>query len=68
MQGLIINNISNIYDVKVGNNVYRCNARGKFKNEDIVPLVGDKVELTIVDKEKKEAIIEKIIEIILVRL
>lgn len=62
MQGLIINNISNIYSVKVEDKIYKCNARGKFKTEDISPVVGDNVEIIITDDDKKEAIIEKILE------
>lgn len=62
MQGLIINNISNIYNVKVENKIYKCNARGKLKNEEISPAVGDNVKISIIDENKDEAIIEKILE------
>jgi len=44
MEGLIIKNISNDYVVKTNNNIYTCKARGKFRNEKIIPLVGDIVE------------------------
>ena len=44
MEGLIIKNISNDYVVKTNNNIYTCKARGKFRNDKIVPLVGDTVE------------------------
>lgn len=43
MEGIIIKNISNDYVVSVGNNNYVCKARGKFRKDNIVPLVGDKV-------------------------
>lgn len=43
MEGLIIKNISNDYTVKDNNNVYICKARGKFKKDKIIPLVGDYV-------------------------
>lgn len=62
MQGLIISNISNIYNVKVNDIIYKCNARGKFKNEDISPVVGDNVEILVTDEEKKEAVIENILD------
>lgn len=61
MQGLIISNISNTYDVKINDVIYKCNARGKFKNEEISPVVGDNVEILVTDEEKKEAVIEKIL-------
>jgi len=43
MEGLIIKNISNDYLVKVGNQKYVCKPRGKFRNKNITPLVGDRV-------------------------
>ncbi len=61
MQGKIIGNISNIYKIKTKNNEYEAYARGKLKNEEIVPAVGDNVEIQITNEEKKEAIIEKIL-------
>ena len=60
MQGLIVENISNLYKIKVQNKIYEANARGKFKKEEITPVVGDKVEIQILDEENKKAVIEKI--------
>jgi len=60
MQGLIVENISNLYKIKVQNKTYEANARGKFKKEEITPVVGDKVEIQILDEENKKAVIEKI--------
>ena len=62
MQGLIIENISNLYQVKVEDTIYETTARGKFKKEEITPVVGDLVEITITDDDKKKAVIEKIYE------
>ena len=45
MQGLIIENISNLYRIKSGNKIYEATPRGKLKKEDITPVVGDKVEI-----------------------
>ena len=41
--------------------IYEAYARGKFKNEEKTPLVGDKVEIEITDSEKKIAVIEQIL-------
>lgn len=60
MQGLIIENISNLYKIKTKNGIYEANARGKFKKEEITPVVGDKVEIQILDEENKKAVVEKI--------
>ena len=60
MQGKIVGNISNIYQIKVENNLYKSYARGKLKQEETTPMVGDIVEIKIIEEEKKEAILEKI--------
>ena len=62
MQGLIIENISNLYKIKVDSKIYEANARGRLKKEEITPVVGDKVEIQILDEENKKAIIEKILQ------
>ena len=61
MQGRIIENISNLYKVKSDGNIYTTTARGKFKKDDITPVVGDLVELTEVNEEKMEAVIDEIL-------
>ena len=50
MQGIIIKNISNDYTILSGKEKYICKARGKFRKEKIIPLVGDNC---IFDPEKK---------------
>ena len=64
MQGIIVENKSNIYHVRVDgeNTIYSCYARGKFKKDEINPVVGDKVQFTVTDETKKEAVIDKIEE------
>lgn len=61
MQGLIIENISNLYKIKIDNKIYEANARGKLKKEEITPVVGDNVKIQILDEENKKAIIEEIL-------
>lgn len=39
--GVIIKIVSNQYTVKIDNEIITCNARGKFRNDKIIPLVGD---------------------------
>ena len=61
MQGLIVENVSNIYKVKTeSNDIFEATARGKFKKDEITPVVGDYVEIQITDEEKNKAVIEKI--------
>ena len=62
MQGIIIENISNLYKIEFQNNIYTATARGKFKLEELTPVVGDNVEFEIINNEKKEAVITQILE------
>lgn len=62
LKGRIVNNISNLYYVETNEGIYECNARGKFKNTDIIPVVGDIVNIEILDEENKKAIINTIEE------
>ena len=79
MQGLIIENIANLYKVRVEENeqinclnnlnnsriqniIYDATARGKLKKDEIIPVVGDFVKISIVDEKNKKAVIEEIQE------
>lgn len=53
MIGKIIKGIAGFYYVQCMNdNLYECKARGNFRNKKIKPLVGDNVEIEILDEEK----------------
>lgn len=60
MQGIIINNISSQYIVETDKELIKCSARGKLKQEEITPVVGDKVEIEIINESAKEGTINKI--------
>ncbi|MEW9094026.1 MAG: ribosome small subunit-dependent GTPase A [Clostridiaceae bacterium] len=46
MQGLIVKGIGGFYYVKVEDGIVECKARGKFRHDDLIPMVGDKVEIS----------------------
>jgi len=53
MIGKIIKGIAGFYYVQcLNDNLYECKARGNFRNKKIKPLVGDNVEIEILDEEK----------------
>lgn len=52
-KGFIINNISNLYQVQIGNDIVECIPRGKIKKEELSPVVGDYVEIEKVENENK---------------
>lgn len=48
MNGIITKGIGGFYYVKADdNNIYECKARGIFRNEKIIPIIGDKVIINI---------------------
>ena len=54
MQGKIVKGIAGFYYVHVvESGLYECKAKGAFRKEKVKPLVGDMVEITILDEEKK---------------
>lgn len=63
-KGIIISNISNTYMVEDcnSNNIIECNARGKFKEKNITPTVGDYVYFDFTDESKSKGIIDDILE------
>lgn len=44
MEGQIIKIISNLYTVNSNGKIYSCHSRGKFRNNNITPMVGDFVK------------------------
>ena len=62
MEGLIIENKANLYKIKIDNQEYIATARGKLKNDNLTPVVGDIVKFTILDENKQMAVIEEIKE------
>ena len=63
MQGKIIKGIAGFYYVHVvESGLYECKAKGIFRKEKMKPLVGDVVEIDILDEIEKKVIITEIIE------
>lgn len=55
MQGKIIKGIAGFYYVHVvESGIYECKAKGVFRKEKIKPLVGDDVEIDVLDEEAKK--------------
>ena len=62
MRGKIIKGISGFYYIHAaGSGIYECKAKGIFRNQNIKPLVGDNVEIAVLDEEHKKGNIEKIL-------
>jgi len=62
MQGKIVKGISGFYYVHVvETGIYECKAKGAFRNQKIKPLVGDNVEIAVIDEENKKGNVEAIL-------
>lgn len=62
MQGKIVKGIAGFYYVHVAESgIYECKAKGIFRSQGMKPLVGDNVELTILDEAEKTGNIEIIL-------
>lgn len=62
MQGKIMKGIAGFYYVHVeGQGIYECKAKGIFRKEGIKPLVGDNVELDVLDETEMLGNIRRIL-------
>ena len=62
MQGKIIKGIAGFYYVSiVGSGIYECKAKGIFRKDKIKPLVGDMVEIQVLDEVAKIGNIIKVL-------
>lgn len=63
MNGKIIKGIAGFYYIYTPDNgVYECKAKGVFRKDGIKPLVGDNVEIDVIDEDNKKGNIIKINE------
>ena len=62
MQGKILKGISGFYYVHiVESGIYECKAKGVFRQQGVKPLVGDLVEIDIIDETEKKGNIVRIL-------
>lgn len=62
-KGKIIKGISGFYYVYVEEaGIYECKAKGAFRNRKQKPLVGDDVEITVLDEDKHLGNVDKILQ------
>ena len=62
MQGKIIKGIAGFYYIYAEDgNIYECKAKGIFRKDNFKPLVGDNVEITVLNEEDKEGSVTSIL-------
>lgn len=63
MQGKIIRGIAGFYYVHIPEKgIYECKAKGIFRKNNLKPLVGDNVEVSILDEENKKGNIDEVLQ------
>ena len=60
MEGYIVKGIGGFYYVETAEGIFECKAKGKFRKERLIPLAGDRVEITL--RESQENTIDQILE------
>lgn len=60
MEGIIVENISNLYYIEIENEIYECTARGKLKQDEGL-FVGDRVQIQVIDEESKKGVVEMLL-------
>lgn len=58
MLGTIVKGIAGFYYVKVEDEIIECKARGKFRFDELTPIVGDKVQIS---SKNGKGVIEKVL-------
>lgn len=62
IKGTIIKGIAGFYYVEANQVIYECKARGKFRKQNIIPVIGDNVLMTVINENEKEGAIEEILK------
>ncbi|MEJ8553731.1 ribosome small subunit-dependent GTPase A [Tepidibacter sp. Z1-5] len=60
LKGRITKGIGGFYYIDTSDGIYECKARGIFRKKKITPLVGDMVDISVVNEEEKKGVIEDI--------
>lgn len=60
MKGIVVKSLSSFYYVEANSNIYECKARGNLRKSEFSPLVGDNVDLEILND--KNGIITNVLQ------
>ncbi len=59
--GMIIKCVAGVYDVLIDGKIYSAYCAGKFRNKNLSPLVGDRVEIKFSERENEKNLITEIL-------
>lgn len=60
INGRIVKGVGGLYSIDTKQGVYSCKARGVFRKDEITPLIGDFVSISIISEYDKQGMIEDI--------
>ena len=60
-QGIITKGIGGFYYISAAEGLYECKARGIFRRQEITPLPGDRVNISVIDEDKKLGSLDEIL-------
>lgn len=61
-EAVIVKGVGGLYTVRKNGKTYTCRARGIFRKEAKTPVIGDYVEISEINEEKMEAVIDDVYE------
>jgi len=61
-EGIITKGIGGFYYIDYQGKIYECKARGIFRKNNLTPMVGDRVMISVLSEEKSLGVIEEIME------
>jgi len=61
IKGRITKGVGGHYDVMTADGLYSCQARGLFRKQEISPIVGDAVQISIVDENSRKGYLQEIL-------
>lgn len=61
LSGVVVKSYSGFHYVRVGDRVWECSLRGRFRLTKQSVLVGDRVRITVLDEEKGKGVVDEIL-------
>lgn len=61
LEGVIVKGIGGFYYIRTEQGVYEAKARGKFRSRGLIPIVGDRVCISVTDEAEKKGSLDEIL-------
>ncbi len=61
LEGVIVKGIGGFYYIRTEQGLYEAKARGKFRSRGMIPMVGDRVYMSVTDETEKKGSLDEIL-------